>query len=160
MWEPPSVWRLLLVYSCSGVSSVLLASSPLSSGSCGSPLPACSAVSRASASSSARSIRPRTKSRWLSFLPVRSVSRARWSLIRWYSSSALKAYKALGCEGLSRVDFFVRKDNGDILLNEINTIPGQTPISMYPKLFEAVGVPYAELIDRLIEYALERGGKI
>ena len=74
--------------------------------------------------------------------------------------TALNAYKALGCEGLSRVDFFVRNDNGDILLNEINTIPGQTPISMYPKLFEAVGVPYAELIDRLIEYALERGGKI
>lgn len=73
---------------------------------------------------------------------------------------ALKAYKALGCEGLSRVDFFVRRDNGDILLNEINTIPGQTPISMYPKLFEAVGVSYEELIDRFIELALARGGKI
>ncbi len=71
---------------------------------------------------------------------------------------ALRAYKALGCEGLSRVDFFVRKDNGEVLLNEINTIPGQTPISMYPKLFEAAGVPYHELIDRLIELALERGG--
>lgn len=72
--------------------------------------------------------------------------------------TALKAYKALGCEGLSRVDFFVRKDNGNVLLNEINTIPGQTPISMYPKLFEAVGVEYAELIDRFIELALARGG--
>lgn len=72
--------------------------------------------------------------------------------------TALNAYKALGCEGLSRVDFFVRKDNGDVLLNEINTIPGQTPISMYPKLFEAVGVEYTELIDRLIELALARGG--
>ena len=74
--------------------------------------------------------------------------------------TALIAYKALGCEGLSRVDFFVRKDNGDVLLNEINTIPGQTPISMYPKLFEAVGVSYTELIDKLIELALARGGKI
>ncbi len=73
---------------------------------------------------------------------------------------ALRAYKALGCEGLSRVDFFVRKDDEKILLNEINTIPGQTPISMYPKLFEAVGVQYDELIDRLIELALARGGKI
>lgn len=74
-------------------------------------------------------------------------------------SAALNAYKALGCEGLSRCDFFVTK-NGDVLLNEINTIPGQTPISMYPKLFEAVGVPYTELIDRLIDFALQRGGKI
>jgi D-alanine-D-alanine ligase len=47
-----------------------------------------------------------------------------------------------------------------VLLNEINTIPGQTPISMYPKLFEAVGIPYGELINRLINLALERGGKI
>ena len=75
-------------------------------------------------------------------------------------AQAIKAYKALGCEGLARVDFFVTKDDGRVLLNEINTIPGQTPISMYPKLFEAVGVPYKELIDRLINLALERGGKI
>lgn len=75
-------------------------------------------------------------------------------------TTALRAYKALGCEGLSRVDFFVTRDNGDVLLNEINTIPGQTPISMYPKLFEAVGIPYTELIDRLIELAVARGGKI
>lgn len=75
-------------------------------------------------------------------------------------SIALKAYKALGCEGLSRVDFFVRKDSGEVLLNEINTIPGQTPISMYPKLFDAVGITYPELIDRLIELAFARGGKI
>lgn len=73
---------------------------------------------------------------------------------------ALYTYKALGCEGMSRVDFFVRKDTGEILLNEVNTIPGQTPISMYPKLFEAVGVPYAELIDKLIELAVDRGGII
>lgn len=74
--------------------------------------------------------------------------------------AALHAYKALGCEGLSRVDFFVDKNNGKVLLNEVNTIPGQTPISMYPKLFEAVGVSYSELIDKLIDLAIERGGKI
>lgn len=75
-------------------------------------------------------------------------------------AAALNAYKALGCEGLSRCDFFVTKDDERVLMNEINTIPGQTPISMYPKLFEAVGVPYTELIDRLINLAIERGGII
>ncbi|MDE6385425.1 MAG: ATP-grasp domain-containing protein, partial [Eubacterium sp.] len=74
--------------------------------------------------------------------------------------AALKAYKALGCEGLSRVDFFVQKSTDEVLLNEINTIPGQTPISMYPKLFEAAGISYPELIDKLIDLALQRGGKI
>lgn len=73
---------------------------------------------------------------------------------------ALSAYKALGCEGMCRVDFFVRKKDDQVLFNEANTIPGQTPISMYPKLFEAVGVTYTKLIDRLIDLALERGGKI
>ena len=73
-------------------------------------------------------------------------------------SAAIYAYKVLGCEGLSRCDFFVDKNNSRVLFNEINTIPGQTPISMYPKLFEAVGVSYNELIDRLISLALERGG--
>lgn len=73
------------------------------------------------------------------------------------SKAALRAYKALGCEGLSRCDFFVDKKTGDILLNEINTIPGQTPISMYSKLFDAYGIPYPELIDKLIELAIERG---
>lgn len=75
-------------------------------------------------------------------------------------AQALKVYTSLGCQGLSRVDFFVRKDSEEVVFNEINTIPGQTPISMYPKLFEAVGVPYKELINRLIDLALERGGKI
>lgn len=72
---------------------------------------------------------------------------------------AVKAYKAMGCEGMARVDFFVTED-GRVLFNEVNTIPGQTDISMYPKLFEAVGVPYRELIDRLISLAIERGGII
>lgn len=73
---------------------------------------------------------------------------------------AIKAYKAMGCQGMSRCDFFVTRNDGKVLLNEINTIPGQTSISMYPKLFEAVGVPYKELISRLIDLAFERGGRI
>ena len=74
--------------------------------------------------------------------------------------NALKAYKALGCAGLSRVDFFVHKQTGEVYFNEINTLPGFTAISMYPKLWEASGVNYGELLNRLIELALERGGKI
>ena len=73
---------------------------------------------------------------------------------------ALRAYKALSCEGMSRCDFFVTKNDQKVLLNEINTIPGQTSISMYPKLFEAVGVGYTELIDKLIDLAIKRGGII
>lgn len=70
---------------------------------------------------------------------------------------AQKAYQALGCEGLARVDFFV-EENGRILLNEINTFPGFTSISMYPKLMEDAGLPLEQLVDRLIELALNRAG--
>ena len=66
--------------------------------------------------------------------------------------TAVKAYKVMDCQGFSRVDFFA-KENGEIVLNEINNLPGFTSISMYPKLFEASGVKYAELIDKLIETA-------
>ncbi len=65
------------------------------------------------------------------------------------------AYKAVNGTGLSRVDFFIR-ENGDIILNEINTLPGFTKISMYPKLFEAAGISYSSLIDTLIELAIEK----
>lgn len=68
---------------------------------------------------------------------------------------ALKAFKVLCCEGMARADFFL-KESGEVLLNEINTIPGFTKISMYPKLWEASGLSYAELIDRLIGLAIER----
>ncbi|MEO8637360.1 MAG: D-alanine--D-alanine ligase [Candidatus Taylorbacteria bacterium] len=67
---------------------------------------------------------------------------------------AIKTFKALSCEGLGRVDCFIK--NGDILVNEINTIPGFTSISMYPKLFEVSGISYSNLIDRLITLAIER----
>ena len=71
---------------------------------------------------------------------------------------AIKTFQALNCEGLSRVDFFLKK-NGTVLVNEINTIPGFTNISMYPKLWEASGIPVSKLLDRLIELAIERFNK-
>lgn len=70
-------------------------------------------------------------------------------------SLAVKAFQTIGCEGLSRVDFFLTAD-GKIVLNEINTLPGFTSISMYPKLWEATGLPYTSLIDRIIELGLAR----
>ena len=68
---------------------------------------------------------------------------------------AVRIYQAMGCRGLSRVDFFVTNTDDEIVFNEINTLPGFTSISMYPKLFAASGMPYNELIDKLIELALE-----
>lgn len=69
---------------------------------------------------------------------------------------AVKAFKALDCSGLSRVDFFVHKETGAVYINEINTLPGFTSISMYPKLWEATGISYSELIERVIDLAVER----
>ena len=69
---------------------------------------------------------------------------------------AVKAYKALGCEGMARVDFLLEESTGRLYLNEINTIPGFTSISMFPKMWENMGLPIGKLIDRLIELALER----
>ena len=68
---------------------------------------------------------------------------------------AIKAYKALDCKGLSRVDFFVNTETEKIYINEINTMPGFTKISMYPKLWEYSGLPYSDLLDELIKLALE-----
>ena len=69
---------------------------------------------------------------------------------------AIKAYKITDCAGMGRVDFLVDRESGELYLNEINTIPGFTKISMYPKLWEATGLPYAALIEKLIDLALER----
>ena len=69
---------------------------------------------------------------------------------------AVRAYKAIDCAGMARVDFFVEKDTNRVFLNELNSIPGFTKISMYPKLWDASGLPYPELVDRLIELAMER----
>ena len=69
---------------------------------------------------------------------------------------AIRAYRAIDCSGMARVDFFVEKDTHRVYLNELNTIPGFTQISMYPKLWEASGLPYPQLVDRLIELAMQR----
>ena len=71
--------------------------------------------------------------------------------------AAVKVYGAIGCQGLSRVDFFATEDNR-LVFNEINTIPGFTSISMYPKLFTASGLPYSQLIDKLLKLAVEAAG--
>jgi D-alanine-D-alanine ligase len=70
---------------------------------------------------------------------------------------SIETFRALGCEGLARIDFFLRED-GRLLVNEVNTLPGFTNISMYPKAMEASGIGYAELVDRLIRHALARAG--
>ena len=69
--------------------------------------------------------------------------------------AAVKVYSAIGCQGLSRVDFFVTYEENRVVFNEINTLPGFTSISMYPKLFAASGIPYGQLIDELLKLALE-----
>jgi len=69
---------------------------------------------------------------------------------------AVRAYQAVDCAGMARVDFLMDKATDELWLSEINTIPGFTPISMYPKLWEATGISYTELIDRLIQLALQR----
>lgn len=86
----------------------------------------------------------------LLYIPAR-ISEEKANEVR---SQALKAYHILGCRGLARMDFFVRKSDGAVLLNEPNTLPGFTSISMYSKLWDASGVEYKELIKRLIEAAL------
>ena len=69
---------------------------------------------------------------------------------------AAMAYTALGCEGLARCDFFVERGTGRVLCNELNTLPGFTPISMYPKLMEHEGYSYPALVDKLLQLALHR----
>jgi D-alanine-D-alanine ligase len=69
---------------------------------------------------------------------------------------AVECYKAVGCEGMARVDFLLESASGKLYINEINTIPGFTSISMYPKMWERSGVPFSALLDRLIELALDR----
>ena len=68
---------------------------------------------------------------------------------------AVRGYQAIGCQGLSRVDFFVTYADSRIVFNEINTLPGVTSISMYPKLFAASGITYSQLIDGLLKLAME-----
>jgi D-alanine-D-alanine ligase len=69
---------------------------------------------------------------------------------------AVEAYRALGAEGMARVDFLIDRETHQIYVNELNSLPGFTSVSMYPKLWEATGLPYPRLLDRLIELAIER----
>lgn len=76
-------------------------------------------------------------------------------IIEEIRKNAIKAFKAVNGSGLSRVDFFIEEGTNKVIINEINTLPGFTQISMYPKLFEAVGLEYKELLNKLIELAME-----
>ena len=76
--------------------------------------------------------------------------------VKKFQKLAVAAFRALELSGMARVDFFLEKEGGKIFLNEVNTIPGFTSISMYPKLWEASGIPFRDLIDKLIELALEQ----
>ena len=86
------------------------------------------------------------------FIPARLSD----EMLEKVKKAACNAYKALGCSGLARVDFFVRESDGNIMLNEPNTLPGFTSISMYPKLMAAAGIDSASLLTKLIEYAEEK----
>jgi D-alanine-D-alanine ligase len=76
-------------------------------------------------------------------------------IVKKVQETAIKVFKVLGCEGMGRVDVFVKK-NDEVVVNEINTIPGFTAISMYPKMWEASGMPLSKLLDNLIHLAIER----
>jgi D-alanine-D-alanine ligase len=78
------------------------------------------------------------------------------SVVEEIQRLAVTAFTALRCDGMARVDFFYEADGRGVVINEVNTIPGFTPISMYPKMWEASGLPYAELVDELVRLALER----
>ena len=71
-------------------------------------------------------------------------------------ATALKAYKLMGCRGLARIDFLIDKKNSEVFLNEINTFPGFTSISMYPKLMENIGIKFSDLLDKFIEFAIKK----
>ncbi len=77
-------------------------------------------------------------------------------IVKHLQTLAVRVFKALDCAGMGRVDFFIGKEDGKVVVNEINTIPGFTKFSMYPKLWEASGLSYSKLLDRLIELAIER----
>ncbi len=78
------------------------------------------------------------------------------TLLKKIREMATEVYRLMDCTGLARVDFFVERETNRILVNEVNTMPGFTKISMYPKMWEVTGLPYEKLIDRLLELAIER----
>lgn len=80
-------------------------------------------------------------------------------LTRTIRRFAIEAFRAVGCAGLARVDFFVERATGEILINEVNTMPGFTSISLFPRMWAASGLAYGDLIERLVDLALERHGQ-
>lgn len=87
------------------------------------------------------------------FIVPAKISKA---LIKRIQKLAVRAFKAVDGSGLARVDFFLRRDNGELLVNELNTLPGLTDVSGYPQMWEATGLPFQQVLDRLIELAFER----
>ncbi|HVK60388.1 MAG TPA: D-alanine--D-alanine ligase [Bdellovibrionales bacterium] len=86
-------------------------------------------------------------------IPAKNVTA---DIVKRIQDLSIHAFKVLECAGMARVDFFLDRKNGELYLNEINTIPGFTKISMYPKLWEATGLPYSKLLDELVRFAIER----
>jgi D-alanine-D-alanine ligase len=80
--------------------------------------------------------------------------------VRKIREIAVRAYTAIDCAGMARVDFFVTKGKAKVYINEVNTIPGFTAISMYPKMWEAAGLSFSDLLDRLIRLAIQRHGEM
>lgn len=76
-------------------------------------------------------------------------------IVEKIQTAAIAAFQALDCSGISRVDFFYEEETGEIYINEINTLPGFTALSMYPQLWEKTGIPFDELVDKLVQFALE-----
>jgi D-alanine-D-alanine ligase len=97
---------------------------------------------------SAKYLDDRSKLKIPADLPVETANKMR--------EIAIKVYSAIDCAGMARVDFLIDRGTGEFFISEVNTLPGFTKISMYPKLWEASGLPYARLVDRLVELALER----
>ena len=85
--------------------------------------------------------------------PFRQLPKLTYEKIR---TLAKEAYRACDCSGFSRIDFFVDKKTGEVYINEINTIPGFTKYSMFPKMWEEMGVGFTELIERIVEFGYER----
>ena len=77
-------------------------------------------------------------------------------IVETVRKNALKVFQATECSGLARIDSMLRTEDNEVVLTEVNALPGFTNISMYPKLFEEIGIPYTDLITKLIDYAIER----
>ena len=115
------------------------------------PIASLPGESSRSSTSGTTSRRSTTRTGWSSSFPPELPQET----IERVQQLSVESFVASECEGMARVDFFVR-DGGEVIVNELNTIPGFTATSVYAKLFEASGIPYSQLLDRLVDLALER----